>query len=270
MITNTKKCTVCKIIKSYDEYYIRPNGKPYSQCNPCKVESKKKWYQKDKLDTKKNDLTEKICPNCKICKSRDSYYSLKQGGQLSTYCKECELSKYNRGNKSVQETKQKWRKNNPEKIKKYNLKYHHEVRKHNINYVIIQNVRSRIHNALNCKKDLHTIKYLGCSVEYFKKWFEFQFSSVMSWDNYGSYWEIDHVKPCASFDLTNKNSQLECFNWKNCSPLKIELNRSKKDKIFDQTIFEQTLKVLQFKKLICNKSKLRELPKVLTTTPPGN
>ena len=244
MSTNTKKCSVCKIVKSYGEYYIRPNGKPYSQCNPCKVESKKKWYLKDKMNTKKHNLIEKICPNCKVCKTRDSYYILKEGGQLSTYCKECELIKYNWNNKPRQETKQKWRKNNPEKIRTYNLKYHHEVRKHNTNYVITQTIRSRIHKLLNSEKELNTITYLGCSIEYFKKWLEFQFSSNMSWDNYGSSWEIDHVKPCASFDLTIEKSQLECFNWKNCSPLKVETNRSKKDKLITRTIFEQTLKVL--------------------------
>lgn len=251
MSTNTKKCSYCKIVKSYDEYYIRPNGDPYSQCNPCKVEASRKWYLKNKLNTKKHNLTEKVCPNCKVCKSRDSFYILKEGGQLSTYCIECELIKYNWDNASRKETKQKWRKNNPEKIRMYNLKYHHEVRKNNINYVITQNMRSRIHIALcNSKKKLNTNTYLGCSIEYFRKWLEFQFDSLMNWNNYGSYWEIDHVKPCASFDLTDEKSQLECFNWKNCSPLKAKTNRSKKDKIISQTIFKQTLKVLQFKKLI--------------------
>ena len=25
----------------------------------------------------------------------------------------------------------------------------------------------------------------------------------MNWENYGSSWHVDHVKPCSLFDLTN-------------------------------------------------------------------
>ena len=34
----------------------------------------------------------------------------------------------------------------------------------------------------------------------------------MSWGNHGEIWEIDHIKPCASFDLTDKKLVL-CGNY---------------------------------------------------------
>lgn len=40
----------------------------------------------------------------------------------------------------------------------------------------------------------------------------------MSWDNYGE-WEIDHIKPCCSFDLSLPENQLACFNYQNTRPL---------------------------------------------------
>ncbi|AGD92421.1 intron encoded hypothetical protein [Megavirus lba] len=42
----------------------------------------------------------------------------------------------------------------------------------------------------------------------------------MTWENHGSYWHFDHVKPCASFDLSNDDEILKCYNWTNYQPLK--------------------------------------------------
>ena len=41
----------------------------------------------------------------------------------------------------------------------------------------------------------------------------------MSWDNYGSYWHIDHIRPCASFNLQNEEEQQICFHYSNLQPL---------------------------------------------------
>ena len=34
----------------------------------------------------------------------------------------------------------------------------------------------------------------------------------MTWDNHGIYWEIDHIKPCSSFNLTNIEEQKQNMN----------------------------------------------------------
>ena len=56
----------------------------------------------------------------------------------------------------------------------------------------------------------------------------------MNWDNYGIVWEIDHIKPCDSFDLTNDEQQKQCFHYKNTRPLLISENRSKGSKYLSQ------------------------------------
>lgn len=41
-------------------------------------------------------------------------------------------------------------------------------------------------------------------------------------------WEVDHIRPCASFDLTDTGQQKECFHWTNLQPL-WELDNDRKD-----------------------------------------
>lgn len=52
----------------------------------------------------------------------------------------------------------------------------------------------------------------------------------MSWDNYGE-WEIDHIIPCDSFDLTKEEEQKRCFHFSNLQPLWWRDNRTKGNKV---------------------------------------
>ena len=54
----------------------------------------------------------------------------------------------------------------------------------------------------------------------------------MSWDNYGK-WEIDHIRPCASFDLSKPEEQYKCFNYMNLQPLWEKENQTKTKKLVD-------------------------------------
>ena len=71
---------------------------------------------------------------------------------------------------------------------------------------------------------------IGCTAAHIKAHLESKFTPEMNWDNYGTFWEIDHIRPCASFDLTDPAQQRACFNWINCQPLERIENRRKQDK----------------------------------------
>ena len=63
----------------------------------------------------------------------------------------------------------------------------------------------------------------------------------MSWDNHGSYWEIDHTIAVANFNLHSVNEQLLCFNWKNLMPLKREINQKSPIKYLHGDIFTKNI-----------------------------
>jgi hypothetical protein len=51
----------------------------------------------------------------------------------------------------------------------------------------------------------------------------------MNWENQGE-WHIDHIRPCASFNLDNEEERYQCFHYTNLQPLWTEDNLIKSDK----------------------------------------
>lgn len=76
-----------------------------------------------------------------------------------------------------------------------------------------------------------TLKLVGCSMEFLRGWLESRFRGGMSWENYGYRgWHIDHIKPCASFDLSVDEQQKLCFHYTNLQPLWASENLKKGSK----------------------------------------
>lgn len=76
-----------------------------------------------------------------------------------------------------------------------------------------------------------TVELLGCSVEEFKANLERQWEPGMSWENYGKgagKWNLDHIRPCASFNLLDPAQASQCFHHSNMRPCWHVENNSKK------------------------------------------
>lgn len=56
------------------------------------------------------------------------------------------------------------------------------------------------------------------------------FTNGMTWDNYGQ-WHVDHIRPCALYDLTKEDQQMACFHYTNLQPLWAKDNMSKGVKV---------------------------------------
>lgn len=99
-------------------------------------------------------------------------------------------------------------------------------------YAIGERLRRSLVKAVlrrNTMKADRTMALLGCPLPEFIKHLESQFVPGMGWHN-RSEWEIDHIRPIASFDLLIEADQRECFHWSNLRPLWTAENRAKSDK----------------------------------------
>ena len=93
-------------------------------------------------------------------------------------------------------------------------------------------LRSRVRSAvreMQVDKAGHTFDLIGCSVLDLMRHLENQFQDGMNWENI-SEWHIDHIRPCASFDLTDPEQQKQCFHYSNLQPLWATDNLAKSDK----------------------------------------
>lgn len=98
-------------------------------------------------------------------------------------------------------------------------------------FKLLTRLRTRIYQALKgLFKSRATKEILGCSVLELRTHLEKQFRPGMTWKNYGPVWHVDHIRPCASFDLTDPAEQQKCFNFSNLQPLFKEENLKKGDK----------------------------------------
>ena len=189
----------------------------------------------------------KTCTKCNIEKPLDHFVKNKRQKDGYHYvCKECHKV-YKENNKDkIKEKHKEWLNSNKEYISSYNKQYNvinSEKKKYStdrwwknnpnyqkewkrkkystdIYYRIKDNLRSRFYNAvINQFKIQSVIDLLGCSVGELKQHLETQFKPEMNWGNHGEIWEIDHIKPCSLFDLTDIEQQKQCFHYTNLQPL---------------------------------------------------
>ena len=99
-----------------------------------------------------------------------------------------------------------------------------------IRTAISTNINTRLRKFQIQKKN-SSLGYLGCDMQWLEAWLEIQFQHGMSWKNWGKKgWEMDHVRPCAAFDLTDPVQLKHCFHWTNLQPLWSAENRRKSGK----------------------------------------
>ena len=98
-------------------------------------------------------------------------------------------------------------------------------------------LRGRVSSAIRSGKKASTMELTGCNLDELKEYLGDRFLEGMSWENYGE-WHIDHIRPCASFDLTSEEEQKMCFHFTNLQPMWAKENIQKSNK-FDISTFNR-------------------------------
>lgn len=130
-----------------------------------------------------------------------------------------------------------YRSENAEKIAAYNNHY----KKNNLEKIRENARRQRLKPINKIKSNLRKRlrQYLkangakwggfGCSSNELRDHLERQFTKGMTWDNYGTFWHVDHIRPLASFNLYDKEQRKIANHYSNLQPLTADENIKKSD-----------------------------------------
>lgn len=180
---------------------------------------------------KKKDGRYGLVARCKNCRKKEGRERYEQNHekikkQVKIYA--------GKNREKVRENEKQWRSKNKARIRDSNRKRYSENPTRRIGNNLSNNTRNALKGTY---KSSSTIGLLGCSIEECQKHLEDQFQEGMIWDNYGNpngdhtdCWHVDHIRPCASFDLTQEDQQRVCFHYTNLQPLWAKDNLSKGDK----------------------------------------
>jgi hypothetical protein len=89
-------------------------------------------------------------------------------------------------------------------------------------------------------------RFAGCPLWWFREWIECQFTPVMTWGNYATVWEYDHVMPQALTDFRDQEQADACNKWSNIRPELKANNRAKSDIVDEELVASVELDAYTF------------------------
>lgn len=239
---NTKKCRTCKNIKDFKYFSRNKNtitGYGYV-CKECDKKQRKENYipkirkprqseesRAIKASVYRQENRDKIISRGRIyySKNKEKLNEKKKDKRLSNpeYAKEVRQRHYIKNNEKIRaKSKINYQKNKSTILRRNSL-YCQKRIKSDPEFKLTILLRGRINKALKNQygeKACSSMDLLGCSIKEARKHIEKSFTEGMNWSNHGQYgWHIDHIIPCASFDLTNPEQQKKCFHYTNLQAL---------------------------------------------------
>jgi hypothetical protein len=176
----------------------------------------------------------KVCTKCKQEKSFSEFHKKKEGKfGLKTECKTCTSERDKQNN---QKPEFKARRNERER----------ERRKTDPKYKLDKNMSGAIWASLksrgSSKGGSSWLEYVDYTIDQLVERLEKQFDDKMTWENKGSYWEMDHIIPIANFNYTSPYDEefKKCWALENFQPLKNLDNRSKGKKSMQEWLATKT------------------------------
>jgi hypothetical protein len=215
----TKKCNKCHIEKNIEEFSLRTdNDKHRNECKSCISILRKEYREKNKD---------------KIRKSKQEYHKKNAVKIAIKYKKYKEMNKakfddYRLKNRENHLRISKiWKVKNKDKVKAYMNNYNSTRQKTDLEYKLLLGLRKNILRAIKANyKNTNTVNLLGCNIIDFKKWL-----GIIGNNYNSSKYHIDHIIPCALYDLTKESEQLRCFNYRNLRLIEAKENLIKGNKL---------------------------------------
>lgn len=203
--------------------YQEQNKERAKATNKVRREQRQKYYEEHKQEIEKRYPT-KICAKCKQLLSR-AKFTIDVGNTdfLRSICRDCQR-KYDKQVNSTRRYIQYYAKHREMILARAKERGNSIVNRINLA------MSSGITKALKEQKaERHWETLVNYTLEDLILHLEQQFTSEMTWDNYGEYWEIDHIIPKGTFDFSSEqDSQFKvCWSLKNLRPLSVIENRQR-------------------------------------------
>lgn len=207
-----KTCKWCSILKPLKQFYLSGKNCHRSECKQCTEQKGRERYSQYK--DRKNQ-------------TRRIYYQ----GHKEEILKGNRAS-YQKNSEERREYARNYYHKHREALRANKRIYKAQKRKANPQYRLQNNLRRRLLFVLRGqRKENTTFAFVGCSYEDLKKHMESQFRGDMTWENYGTLWNVDHIIPCSAFNLTNSIAIHTCFHYTNLRPCYVSENIRKGNKI---------------------------------------
>jgi hypothetical protein len=206
-------------------------------------------------------MDHKECSKCKQIKRVDEFSKSKRikSGYRSS-CKKCEIEQQRKlyqtneeSRKKARERYKRWAENNPDKLKtsltksdrlrsktehrrKYKKEYQRK-RRQSLEFRLRCNISRQIVFMLKAKsgskRGQSILEVLSYSIDDLRGHLESQFDENMSWENYGSYWHIDHIYPHSLLPYSSMDDEnfKKCWALENLRPLEAKANLMKGNKV---------------------------------------
>jgi len=223
-INKRRECTQCRVVKPFSEFYTGTGGIIQTWCKECKTaDIRKKNNNGVDPGPQKQYFVGEDSRECSTCGQIKPFEEFPFGkGVPLARCRVC---------------KNKMDKANPQGRVRSSIRQH-----------VLSHVKRHIRDS--CKvdvfRDLYRVRGFGCSLPILAFFLENQFyphpitKEMMTWENYGKSdeasegWDVDHINPLSSFDLTDSDQFVEAAHVSNLQPLWHLDNLAKHAKIMTQ------------------------------------
>lgn len=225
-----KKCTICKLELEVNEFgkdKSRGDGLS-SHCKKCNTIKQKKYAERnrEKINAHNKKTYEKHKEKRKQY-AKDNYEHIKEVRKLRE--------------KDLKEYQKKWQEENREKRNEQAKNWQRNKKKKDPQYKLNSVISNSICQSLKIfnlsKSKCGWQKAVGYTLEELVKHLEAQFDENMNWDNHGSYWHIDHIKPKSLFVFESLEDEefKKCWALNNLQPLEAKENIRKSNKYAPMT-----------------------------------
>lgn len=241
-LKNKEVCKKCRCAIAQKKHYEK-NKEKRNEYNRLYCKQNKEKINKTKTEHRKRNK-EKI--NKKSCAYHKKYKAnnrekIKESGRLyyeknKEKIREKHRLHHEKNKEKINEKKKKYRQENKEKVVQKRRLNENKRRATDPAFKVSKIISNAIYETLKTKGSSKNgrkwEKLLGYTRDDLKIHLESKFTSDMTWENYGSYWHIDHIIPKSWFNYScaEDESFKTCWSLSNLQPLIAKENLRKNNR----------------------------------------